>query len=80
MEFDNNTCYKSIFFNKRPGNKTGGLAVVGVLERGSESRERQREPESNDTRCEAPESSSAFLLTKMESDGRFSVAECPYPI
>ena len=40
MEFDNNTCYKSIFFNKRPGNKTGGLAVVGVLERGSESRER----------------------------------------
>ena len=46
----------------------------------SNSRERQREPESNDTRCEAPESSSAFLLTKMESDGRFSVAECPYPI
>ena len=28
------------FFNKRPGNKTGGLAVVGEGERGSESRER----------------------------------------
>ena len=42
MEFDNNTCYKSclFFFNKRPGNKTGGLAVVGEGERGSESRER----------------------------------------
>lgn len=31
---------KVFFLNKRPGNKTGGLAVVGEEERGSESRER----------------------------------------
>lgn len=46
----------------------------------SKSRERQRELESNDTRYEVPESSLAFRLIKMESDGRFSVEECPYLI
>ena len=46
----------------------------------SKSRERQRELESNDTSYEVPESSLAFLLIKMESDGRFSVEECPYLI
>ena len=44
----------------------------------SNSRERQRELESNDSRYEVPELLLTFLLIKMESDGRFSVEECPY--
>lgn len=44
----------------------------------SNSRERQRELESNDSRYKVPELLLTFLLIKMESDGRFSVEECPY--
>ena len=59
------------------GAETEGLKG-DVLE--SNSRERQRELESNGSRYEVPELLLTFLLIKMESDGGFSVEECPYLI